>query len=189
MDRSDQDIATAIGLAVSAARARGGVTMATLARRAKVSQPFLSQVENGRAMPSLASLYRIARALGVTVQTLLHTDQVDERINVVRAHEGRAVGGEDAGFRERFLIPGQRLMQSGEITAAPGSDSGHVATHQGEELLYVISGQVRMEFEGSEPVTLSGGDSLYYPATVPHRWFAVGDRPVRFLFVHTPPDF
>jgi transcriptional regulator with XRE-family HTH domain len=188
VDPSDQALASAVGLAVSAARARSGLTMAVLAQRAKVSQPFLSQVENGRAMPSLASLYRIARALGLTVQALLDTDHVDERISVVRAHEGRAVS-DDAGFRERFLIPGQRLMQSGEVTASPGSDSGQVATHQGEELLYVISGRVRMEFDGDEPVTLSAGDLLYYPATIAHRWFAVGDQPTRFLFVHTPPGF
>jgi len=41
-----------------------------LAELAGLSQPFLSQVENGRAQPSMESLYRIATALGTTPQAL-----------------------------------------------------------------------------------------------------------------------
>src|SRR3954454_13121061 len=45
-------------------------TLRTIADRAGVSESFLSQVERGRASASIASLQRIAGALGVAVADL-----------------------------------------------------------------------------------------------------------------------
>jgi len=53
-----------IGSAVRAARRRAGVSQAELARRAKTSQPAIARLEKGNVAPTVASLDRIARALG-----------------------------------------------------------------------------------------------------------------------------
>ncbi|MEJ8645335.1 helix-turn-helix transcriptional regulator [Streptomyces sp. MS1.HAVA.3] len=52
-------------------RKQRGVSMAVLATRSGLSQPFLSQLERGLATPSLSSIYRIAEALDVTPGTFL----------------------------------------------------------------------------------------------------------------------
>src|SRR5205823_15105461 len=49
-------------------------TLKTIADRAGVSESFLSQVERGRASASIASLRRIANALGVSVADLFEPD-------------------------------------------------------------------------------------------------------------------
>ena len=59
-----------MGRAIKERRLGQPFTLVELAERAGLSQPFLSQVENGRAQPSMASLYRIASALGTTPQAL-----------------------------------------------------------------------------------------------------------------------
>ena len=53
-----------MGHAIKQRRHAHAFTLVDLAERAGLSQPFLSQVENGRARPSMSSLHRIATALG-----------------------------------------------------------------------------------------------------------------------------
>ena len=55
-------------LAIRERRLARGLTLTTLASQAELSQPFLSQIENGRARPSMMSLYRIAYALGTPIE-------------------------------------------------------------------------------------------------------------------------
>ena len=57
--------------AVRARRLAAGLTMRELAAQAGMSQPFLSNLENSRAMPSIATLYKIANALGVSPREFL----------------------------------------------------------------------------------------------------------------------
>ena len=55
---------SSVGATIRERRLAAGLTLVELAERSGLSQPFLSQVENGRAHPSMESLYRIASALG-----------------------------------------------------------------------------------------------------------------------------
>ncbi|MGW6330283.1 helix-turn-helix domain-containing protein, partial [Streptomyces sp. NPDC055097] len=60
------------------------LTLAEVARRAGLSVPFLSQIENGRSRPSMASLQRIADALDTTAVQLLSTAEAPRPVDVVR---------------------------------------------------------------------------------------------------------
>ena len=62
------------------------MTMQELADRCDLSQPFLSQIENSRAMPSLYALHRVAQALGTTTVALL--DPTYSEVTLVRADDG-----------------------------------------------------------------------------------------------------
>ena len=57
---------------VKAIRERKGLSVRALAAKAKMSFTYLSNVENGKADPSLSTLKRIAKALKVKVSDLLH---------------------------------------------------------------------------------------------------------------------
>ena len=57
---------------IRAMRSKSGLTLTSLARRARVSKAYLSQLENGRVShPSAEVVVKISRALGCTVDTLL----------------------------------------------------------------------------------------------------------------------
>jgi transcriptional regulator with XRE-family HTH domain len=61
-----------IGRVLKTMREAKGFTQLKLAKRAKVTNVYLSQLEQGKKKnPSLAVLTRIARALGVPVTQLL----------------------------------------------------------------------------------------------------------------------
>ena len=52
-------------------RSQNGLSVRTLARRAEMSYTFVSNVENGKADPSLSTLRRLAKALDITVSELI----------------------------------------------------------------------------------------------------------------------
>jgi transcriptional regulator with XRE-family HTH domain len=179
-----------VGGEIRRLRRQGGLTLADLAERSDLSQPFLSQIERGRAMPSLLALHRIGEALGVNVPTLLGAG-LDDPVSLLRASDGTFHQRSDVhgSVLERLLVSGRRMMEPGEVRAIPGADSGDPVQHAGEEMIFVLAGRLTVELEDREPVDLSKGDSLYYPATIPHRWRTSGNREARFLIIATPSTF
>jgi transcriptional regulator with XRE-family HTH domain len=184
------ELAMSVGLAVRNARLRAGLTLVELGGRSGVTQAFLSQLENGRSMPSLLTLHRIAEALGVSAQTLLPGEE-PELVSLVRVGEGRQYDRAEVpgAMMERFLVSGRRQMEPCEVRAVAGSASGEFVEHNGEEMLYMLSGRLKVELDNLRVEVLGAGDCLYYPATVPHRWEVVGATDASFLVIATPPSF
>jgi quercetin dioxygenase-like cupin family protein len=167
-------------------RVDASLTLQEVAGRAGLSQPFLSQLENGRSMPSLITLHRIAAALGTTAQQLLAgTD--DGHISLVR-REGSRVFDLSEGATMRFLVEGRRTMAANEVTAAAGADSGGHLAHEGEELLFVVDGQIEVSV-GARTERLAAGDAICYDAGTAHEWKVIGRKAGRFVMVSNPPSF
>ena len=79
-------------------------------------------------------------------------------------------------------------MDCNEVTAEPRSRADSATTHEGEEFVYVVEGEIRLTVGGNDYL-LGPGDTAYYAAITPHQWFNDSDQPARFLFVGTPPSF
>ena len=56
------------------------------------------------------------------------------------------------------------------------------SAHEGEEFIYVFSGEVEIVY-GAETYRLSVGDSIYYDSIVAHNVHCRGDRPAQILAV------
>ena len=180
-------VAATLGAALRRLRKAQGLTLQQLASRCGLSQPFLSQLENGKAMPSLMALHNVAQALETTAHSLI---QPQERLDIslVRHGEGETYQLVE-GASVRFLTRGgSHLMEPNEVEFEPGSGTVN-AGHEGEEVIYVLEGCLRMELEGSPPVELTPGDVYTYPATIPHTMAAAGSAGCRFLVVTSPPSF
>jgi transcriptional regulator with XRE-family HTH domain len=63
-----------LGARLREARRQAGLSLRELARQLSVSPSFLSQMENGKSQPSVATLYSIAQVLGVSIDELFHVD-------------------------------------------------------------------------------------------------------------------
>jgi transcriptional regulator with XRE-family HTH domain len=195
-DNEEAELSAAVGLAIRSARAERGLTATALAAAAGVSQPFLSQVERGRSMPSLLTLHRLARALGTTAQELL-ADGAAPPVELVRAGEGcvfeHGVGPESTGsISARWLVSAPRDLGPAEIIAEPGADSGGLAHDTGEELLIVIEGELEVilgQGRAQQRYVVGRGDSLHYPATTWHRWRVPGNIAARFFVITSPATF
>ncbi len=144
------------------------MTLKQVAERAHVTASFISQLERGKANPSLSTLKDIADLFGITIGALL--DSTANKPNpcpVLRKGERKTlVAGKNATFE--LLSQGSDLNCELVINEyAPGASTGPPFTHQGFECGYVISGRLRVEL-GDEAYSLGSGDSITFPSTVPH---------------------
>lgn len=174
--------------AVRARRLAAGLTMRELAARAGMSQPFLSNLENSRAMPSIATLYKIANALGVSPREFL--PEARTRAQLVRRGEG-AVGpvGDEPGSALTRVVSGApgRLVEAHTYVVEPGASMGDWFEHDGEDLLFVVQGGLSVELGDGQSFELGAGDVLWYEGTLAHRWTPLGEVPTELLCVHARP--
>ncbi|MFC7304453.1 helix-turn-helix domain-containing protein [Streptomyces monticola] len=154
-----------LGGAVRRRRRSLDLTLAAVAGRSGLSAPFLSQIENDRARPSMRSLQRLADALATTaVELLAAAESVDGAVDVVRAG-ATAPLAPDA--RVRPLVRGDRELHALEFTGEQSADREFLHGH--DELMYVADGGAEVRAEG-HTYRLTAGDTLYLTGGVRHRW-------------------
>jgi quercetin dioxygenase-like cupin family protein len=87
-----------------------------------------------------------------------------------------------------LLAWGNTVMEPHLFRVAPDAGSGDSYTHEGEEFLYVLRGQLRIILE-KEEYLLKTGDSFYFESATPHHWRNPGRTETLLLWVNTPPTF
>lgn len=180
-----------VGVNIRDRRRTQRLTMVSLAQLCVLSQPFLSQVETGRAKPSMDSLYRIARALETTPQALFGTPSsptVAQTPTLVRHDKGLGVALREAATESqvRLLLPGNAPFHVLEFDGLP-TEFLDYWEHDGFEAIYVLAGDIEVDVAG-DISTLHTGDFLSYPARLPHRHRARPDSQARVLMVETKID-
>ncbi|MFF4953964.1 helix-turn-helix domain-containing protein [Streptomyces chattanoogensis] len=173
-----------VGTGVRRRRRALELTLAELARRTGLSVPFLSQVENDRARPSMRSLQKIADALETTAVRLLAAADVPRTVDVVRAGSAAVPEDGDVG-RVRPLVRGRQQLHALEFTGR--HDWQREFRHPHDELMYVVEGRVEAEAEGSRH-QLGPGDTFYCSGGVTHRWRSLVPES-RVLLVGVADDF
>lgn len=174
--------AEALGARVRGLRLARGLTLVRLADSAGLSHPFLSQIERGRARPSMASLERIALALGSSVVELLAP--VADRAEAAASRVQRA----DEGVAGPYGLGTARMLGAELLTFVPlevrgdNADPGPLHVHDEDEFLTVLAGSVRLDL-GEDAHDLAVGDSAVVVSGTPHRWYSPAGAPYRMLVV------
>jgi len=178
-----------LGARIRTLRLARGETLRKLAVQAGVTESFLSQVERGVASPSIASVQRIARALGTSIAELFAAD--DRAGIVVRAAERRRVVYQGLGAVDEFLTRAtDGRLQVIMSTIQPGGGTGDEAyTHDSDEEVVVVLEGVLDLWVGPEHYRLETGDAVTHSSRVPHRNTNPGPGIARVLFCITPPSF
>ena len=178
-----------LGARIRALRVARGETLRRLAAEAGVTESFLSQVERGVASPSIASVQRIARALGQSIAELF---AADERAGiVVRGRERRRIVYQGLGAIDEFLTRGtDGRLQVIMSTIEPGGGTGDEAyTHDSDEEVVIVLEGVLDLWVGQEHYRLETGDAVTHSSRIPHRNTNPGPGVARVLFCITPPSF
>lgn len=190
MPRDADESARALGRRIRALRKERGLTLAKAAAEADLSHSFLSQVERGLERLSMASLFRIAQALGTTQQGLLtHDDESDRRGGRFHVFRGSEASPLDAGGGPVTVLahespPFVPMLFSGSFQDDTWWE------HAEEEFVHVLEGEVTISL-GDEQFVLGAGDSTYYEGGVRHRWTTPVGQTCRMLVVkeaHHPGD-
>lgn len=171
-------------------RAARGMTLDRLAAATGLTKSYLSKIQNSHKLPPIATLSRIAKALGTGIGSFFGDIlEAREGASVVRRDERLPVvrGGTAFGY-DYVSLAHQRLSKSMEpfIFTFPSKIDTHVFfDHGGEEFVFILSGKVVFQV-GDERWTLEAGDSIYFDAAIPHRGWSVGRDAQALVVVHAP---
>ena len=194
VDPAALDVAlTRIGTRLRHARLTRGVRMKDVAEAAGCSESLVSKIENNKIQPSLHVLHRICAVMKMGLGELFSASH-DEDDVVMRA--GHRVMIELDGLRRgqgikmERLIPSAkgRLLQGNIHIVAPGGSSDGMISHDGDEVGYVIIGEIELVISG-KAYRLGPGDSFNFRSDLPHGYRNVGSGEARIIWVNTPPSF
>lgn len=178
------------------ARTSRGLSLRTIAKRLGVSPSLISQVETGRAKPSVSTLYALANELGVSLDELLFMDappippipiaslgpMVDPLPHdpVQRAASRVSIRLGSGVVWERLTTESLRNVDFLYVTYEVGGASSPADAyqrHKGQEWGYVLSGSLRVNIDFDEFV-LGPGDAISFDSAAPHRLSNDGHEPV-----------
>ena len=174
----------AVGAWVRQLRTENRMSLRALASRTDFSASFISQVENGVVSPSIASMEKIASALGVTLGEFFAAAAKGEAGLIVRTSERLELPSLWSKGRIEALSPmsGRRLEPT-LITLQKGGKSGkHPYAHSAEEFAFVVDGQATLTL-GPEEHELAAGDSVTIRPHELRRWENKASPVVRILIV------
>lgn len=201
-----------LGPRLKAIRMASQKSLREVARTLDVSPSFLSQIENGKSQPSVATLYSISRYLGVPVDTLFAAtfetsksknpstaevtsrtliqrpadawDEVGARVSLVAA-QNRSVLNMESGVRwERLAATQEPDINFMEIIYEPGAGSNT----NGELIVhegYEYGYALDGEVEitiGDSVLNLSKNQSIGFDSSIPHRFKNTSSEPFRGIW-------
>ena len=168
-----------LGERIRTYRERLGMTIETLGQQSGVDAGVIAAIESGDVYPVLGVALKLSRALGQRLGTFMD-DQYSPDPIIMRASERAADrishrAGGASGFEYFPLSSGKtdRHIEPFYIEIT-GSANTQLSSHEGEELIIVIMGEVELIY-GGEKYLLQPGDSAHYNSVVPHIVKAVAD--------------
>lgn len=173
---------TGLGERIRGLRVSRGIAPEELAERADLEAGYLSDVEAGGSAPPLDVLTRIAGAMQIPLAELFIDSIPGPAAEVLRGEQVPAVG--ESGMTAQVLTP--RAVVPGlyacRYRLSPKSEAVRPVRHEGHDWLYVLSGELHVDFD-QDSATLREGDSVSFNSNVPHRLSATGEGSAEFLTV------
>jgi transcriptional regulator with XRE-family HTH domain len=183
--KDDADRQMRVGTAVRELRRRQNMTLQTLGDAAGLSVGFLSQVERAIATPSLSAMANIARALGVELDYFVVSTDHSETCTRANERERYRVGDSPVTYeRMNARFPGATL--SAFLVTVPAHYEAELVSHEGEDFVLQISGQLEYIIDGTSHV-LNVGDSLHFPSSLPHMLRNPNASPAQYSWIGTEP--
>jgi transcriptional regulator with XRE-family HTH domain len=170
-----------IGRRIRILRMQQNRTQQEIADVCEFSKSLLSKIERGSVVPPVATLVKIANALGTKVSSLVEdtdsagtvyaaNDEIEK--NFIRTGIGYSIFPFATDHKEKKMQPFLFVGRRGEVKE-------HHVFHEGEEFIYVIEGEMKFQV-GNIEYTLKEGDGLYFNALEKHGFKPVSET-VKYL--------
>ncbi len=135
---------------------------------------YLSKIENSEKPPPIPTLVKIAYALNVHISYFFDDEQPVKGLSIVRKNERKEIIGDltQVGYKYETVI--HRRVDSDinsfilTLPTEVDPDTIPYNSHEGEELIYVIEGDMIFHY-GDDEYQVTQGDCLYFNAIVSHR--------------------
>ncbi|MGH9493921.1 MAG: cupin domain-containing protein [Candidatus Sulfotelmatobacter sp.] len=175
----------AIGAHLRKLRARRKLSLSQVATAVGISVGFLSALERSQMSGSVGTLRKLARFYKTNILDFFEANENSAR--QVRPAERKVLEAGE-GVRMELLAWGNTVMEPHLFRIGPEAGSGDSYTHEGEEFMYILRGDLEITVEG-ETYRLKPGDSFYFESATPHCWKNPGRKETLVLWINTPPTF
>lgn len=165
------------------------LTLRQVAEEAGCTPAYLSQIENDKASPSIASLKRVAGALGARIVDLFLDEDDEDPVVLDPDHWVRvSLPRWKADIKQMVRRVKHKQMQPFHTVIQPGGGTRTDYSHHGEEFGFVLAGQLTIKV-GNETYQVDTGSSFYYSSSLPHSWTNQGEEPCTVVWVVSPPSW
>lgn len=177
-----------LGQKIRTLRQKQKISIEQLSQKTGLSKGLISQIERNITGPSVASLWKISKALNVTMNYFF--DEFDNFNQVVRKNERKKIMMKKANRTYELLTPNlKNNIEMLWIEIEPNqSNAEELISHEGEECGVVIRGTLRI-LSGNDIYDLNEGDSIYLDSTIPHRYLNLGKKTSISVWAMVPPSF
>ena len=201
-----------LGKRIRKLRLERQLTLEQLSGKTGLSKSFLSQIERGLVEPSITSLKKIAKQFGFSVVNLFSNGN-EANAGWGYGHTGPESNGQSPTYiedvkvvrvdrRKKFALPGSKVMYDlitpdmnrrlevmyMQVNEGETSGENPMVDPPGEKIGIVLKGSLEVTV-GKEVYQLDTGDSIYYPANIPHSWRALEGDVIQVMWILTPPSF
>jgi transcriptional regulator with XRE-family HTH domain len=179
-----------IGRKIKQLRKAKRLTLHDVASETGFSTALISQIENDNISPPIATLSRLARFFDVRIGHFFSDEEDECRYEVVRAGERTVIprvvsqDGTSHGYFYEALTRRKKNRRMDPFFLTLNDIAANTGTycHDGEEFLFVMTGQAELILEG-ERIILNEGDAAYFDSTLKHRLLAHGGSEVKVMVV------
>lgn len=164
-------------------RLRANLTLEEVAKATGVTRGYLSKIERGLVKPSVGSALKLAKVLDVSVDELFGDPEADETVVVTRATSGTTQATLRGAPRLVASTRGGNRMVAFVVRPGETPEQNHpMSHHEGDELLFVLEGRVRLELP-NRTEDLERGDAVQFNGAVPHKLTSISGGDAEVLIV------
>ena len=180
-----------VGAKIKGIRESKNLSIDEIAERSGLSPEQISSIENDVNLPSLGPLIKIARALGVRLGTFLDDNEelgpaicrAEDRASSISFSNDATDARKNMDYHPLAQHKTGRHMEPFIIDIQPNeSQEFKLSAHEGEEFIYVLSGEVEIAY-GKQTYTLKDGDSIFYDSIIKHHVHGVAGKSAKILAV------
>jgi transcriptional regulator with XRE-family HTH domain len=163
-----------IGSNIRRFRLQQGMTQQDVANICNLTKGMISKIESGKVTPALATLTKIANAVGVDIVALMSEKHQRAAAFTPAVTDADMYVATDLGYKMCGLARKyfQKQMQPILIMAKKGEVVRHLVSHDDEEFIYVLTGTLIFQVD-ERLYTLKAGDNLYFDGTRQHGIYEV----------------
>jgi transcriptional regulator with XRE-family HTH domain len=173
-----------IGARIRKIRRQQNRTLQQIADRVGLTRSMLSKVETDKVVPTVATMSKIAAALGVGASVLLEQGNGQTTVFAPACDNGPdSMVQTERGYRFHTFATrrADKCMQPYLFTARKGEVKPQALSHEGEEFVYMLDGEMKYRV-GDVAYTLRPGDSLYFDSEDEHEVCPITEE-ARYLAV------
>lgn len=178
-----------VGQRLKELRQASKMTLKQVAEKVNCSAAYLSQIENDKASPSIATLKKIAQVFNARiVDFFMDNSSEDPVVTSPKSFVKVSIGQWRAEIRQMVTSVSQKRMQPFYTVVDPGGGSDGEYTHEGEEFGLILAGALTLRM-GDEVHKVKKGESFYFSSLRPHAWGNEGAKPCVVVWVVSPPSW